>query len=94
MAEIVAHFTNAGVPLEAPGNLPTIRIRRLDTGALVETDTAMVEIGDGNYAFTFATVETLEYSVRANGDPTGSLQVTKAERFAWGSVSGIDEARA
>ena len=47
MAEILAHFTNNGVPLVAPTDLPTIRIRRIDTQALVVTDVNMLEQGDG-----------------------------------------------
>lgn len=84
--EIVAKFTNAGVPLVAPGNLPTIRIRRIDTGALVVTDLAMTELGDGAYRYAFTTSGLLEYSVRADGDPTASGQTTAAERYAFGAV--------
>ena len=47
MPRISAFFTDDGVPLTSPSNAPTIRIRRQDTGALVVTDSAMTEQGDG-----------------------------------------------
>ena len=85
--EVTAFFTNDGVPLTSPGDLPTIRIRRIDTQALVVTDSNMTEIGDGNYSFTFADDSTLEYTARADGDPTVSGQVTPAERYKSGALS-------
>ncbi len=93
MTEVVAHFTNNGVPLVGPGNVPTIRIRRTDTQALVVTDSDMTEIGDGNYSFTFVPSATLEYTIRADGDPTDSGQTTAGERYMFGSLSGVEEAR-
>lgn len=89
MSEIVACFTAAGVPLVAPTDVPTIRIRRIDTQALVITDLAMTEQGDGCFSFTFAPVATLEYSIRADGDPLVGGQLSPSERFAFGSLSGI-----
>ena len=91
MAEIVAHFTNGNVPLTSPGTVPTVRIRRIDTGALVVTDSDMTELGDGSYQFTFAPVATLEYSIRADGDPAAAGQVTPGERYKFGDLSGITE---
>ena len=91
MTEIVAHFTNGNVPLVAPGTVPTIRIRRIDTQALVVTDSAMTEIGDGNFSFTFSPAVTLEYSIRADGDPAAAGQVTAGERFVFGALSGTAE---
>ena len=79
MAEIVAHFTNNGVPLVSPTDAPTIRIRRIDTGALVVTDAAMTELGDGSFRYTFTPVTTLKYSIRADGDPNVTGQVTNSE---------------
>ena len=93
MVEIVAHFTNGNVPLTSPGTVPTIRIRRIDTGALVVTDSDMTELGDGSYQFTFAPVATLEYSIRADGDPAAAGQVTPGERYKFGDLSGITEDR-
>lgn len=88
--EIIAHFTNKGVPLIVPGDVPTIRIRRVDTKALVVTNAAMTEIGDGNYSFIFTLGDPqLDYSVRVDGDPMASGQVTIMERFAWGGIPGI-----
>jgi len=88
MAEILAHFTNGGVPLVGPSPLPTIRIRRTDTGALVITDSNMTEVGDGSFTFTFSPVADVDYAVRADGDPTASGQTTIGERYKFGSVSG------
>lgn len=92
MTEIVASFTNAGVPLTSPANAPTIRIRRTDTQALVVTDQAMTEVGDGNFVYSFTPAVGLEYSVRADGDPTAAGQVTVAERYVFGAFdSEIDD---
>lgn len=73
------------VPLVAPAVVPTIRIRRNDTGALVITDLAMTEVGDGNFVFDFTPpVDGIEYSARANGDPTAIGQSTT--RYVYGPV--------
>lgn len=90
MAEIIAHFTNQGVPLTSPANIPTIRIRRSDTGVLVVTDSAMTELGDGNFRFTFAPAAGLDYAIRADGDPTAAGQVTAQERYTFGSLGSTD----
>lgn len=89
MSEIHACFTAAGVPLVAPTDVPTIRITRMDTQTLVITDSAMTEQGQGCFSFTFAPVATLEYSIRADGDPLVNGQLSAAERFAFGALSGI-----
>lgn len=89
--EVTAFFTNNNVPLTSPGTLPTIRIRRIDTQALVVTDASMTEIGDGNYSFTFTPLEGVEYTVRADGDPLDNGQVKRGERFVAGSLNGDDE---
>jgi len=76
-----------GVPLTAPGDVPTIRIRRLDTQALEVTDAAMTEVGDGLYFYSFApAVDGIEYSVRADGDPAATVQVPAAVRYSYGQV--------
>ncbi len=84
---IVAAFASLGIP--ATGLSATIRIRRTDTQALVITDAAMTEQGDGAYSFDFAPIDGLEYSIRADGGAT----LPNTERFAFGSVSGTTEAR-
>jgi len=85
---IVVGFTNAGVP--AIGLSPTIRIRRTDTQALVVTDVVMTaEQGDGAYSYDFAPVDGLDYSIRVDGTAT----LPDAERYAFGSLSGAEEAR-
>ena len=85
---ITADWESApGVPLVAPANTPTIRIRRHDTGALVVTDLAMTELGDGVFKFDFTPpVEGIEYSVRADGDPTAASQVAAGNRFRYGQA--------
>lgn len=93
MATIVACWTVAGVPLEAPAAAMTIRIRRADTGALVVTDSAMTELGDGCFAFDFSPVDGLDYSIRADGDPAAAGQTSAAERYQFGALSGATEAR-
>lgn len=77
----------AGVPLVAPVTVPTIRIRRNDTQALVVTDVAMTEIGDGNFVYDFnPPVDGIEYSARADGDPLTAGQVPTNQRFVYGPV--------
>jgi hypothetical protein len=85
---ITAYWETApGVPAVGLANVPTVRIRRLDTLALEVTDAAMTEVGDGNYFFSFApAVDGIEYSVRADGDPTAVAQVPAAHRFQSGQV--------
>ena len=85
---ITAYWESApGVPLAAPGVVPTIRIRRLDTNALEVTDAAMTEVGDGNFVFSFApAVDGIEYAARADGDPTAVAQVPAAIRYQSGQV--------
>lgn len=74
-----------GVPLVAPANIPTIRIRRSDTDALVVTDSVMTEVGDGNFKFRLASpVEGIEFVARADGDPTAVTQVPAGIRFQSG----------
>jgi len=93
MPRISAFFTDDGVPLTSPPNAPTLRVRRQDTQALVVTDAAMAEQGDGVFTYDFAEDPTLEYVFRCDGDPLASGQVTAQERYVGGSFSGITEAR-
>lgn len=77
-----------GVPLVAPGVTPTIRVRRLDTNALVVTDAAMTEVGDGVFKYIFPVVAPYKgqsFSGRADGDPTAVTQVPASVRFNTGS---------
>jgi len=93
MPRISALFTNNGVPVTTPANTPTIRIRRQDTQALVVTDAAMTEQGDGLFTYDFSEDPTLEYVFRCDGDPTAAGQTTVYERYVSGSFSGITETR-
>jgi hypothetical protein len=94
MTRVVASWVDDdGAPLTTPATTPTLRIRRADTGALVVTDAAMVEIGGGSFGYEFAEDATLDYTVRADGDPASSGQVNSADRYQYGSISGPTEAR-
>lgn len=87
MAEIVftAYWESAsGTPLTSPGTAPTIRIRRLDTDALVATDLDMTEVGDGLYKYEYTdALNSVEYAARADGDPDDNGQST--QRYQAGS---------
>lgn len=66
---IVAFFTNQGSP--ETGLTPTIRIWDIGAGALVVTDEAMTELGDGFYHFSFAAYdENKDYAIRCDGGNT------------------------
>jgi len=93
MTEVVAHFTNSGSPLTAPAVLPLVDIRRTDTGALVTSAATMFELGGGSFRYTFPATPTLEYSARADGDPTGANSLPLSFRYAFGAFSGIWEER-
>ena len=86
MATFFAAFADIGTPAE--GLSATIRIRRADTQALVVTDSAMTEQGDGGYSFVFSPVDGIDYSVRADGGTT----LSDSDRFVFGSISGATEA--
>ena len=76
-----------GTPLVTPVDLPTIRIRRIDTQALVVTDLAMTEVGDGIFVFNFTPpVEGIEYAARSDGDPNATGQVPGRARYRYGNV--------
>ena len=90
--DIVAFVTNNDAPLTSPTDEPTIRIRRLDTGALVVTDQDMTEIGDGLWSYSFDESSLLTYGVRVDADPAASSQVTAAERY-YSAIVGPDLAR-
>ncbi len=64
--ELVAFFTDAGVPAAAMSPTPTIRIRRISDQTLVVTDALMTNIGDGFYNYQFTDFDPgEEYAVRA-----------------------------
>ncbi len=89
---VVAFFTNDAVPLTAPSQAPTVRIRRADTGALVVTDAAMTNIGDGLFAYDHTVTISAPHTWRADGDPTAAGQVTAQERYVAGSFSNLEDA--
>lgn len=79
--------TAPGVSLVSPAVAPTVRIRRVDTNALVVTDAAMLEVGEGVFTYNFIPVDkALTYSVVADGDPTAVLQVPAVIRKQSGLV--------
>jgi len=67
--QILGFWTKLGVP--QVGLTPTIRVRRVDTAALIVTDAAMVEIGDGFYRYNFDSGAgfdgSLDYAIRMDG---------------------------
>lgn len=76
MTAIAVTTMLAGQPVNALADDPEIRIRRLDTGALVITDDPMTDQGgDGLYTFAFAPVAGLEYSFLIDADPSATGQV-------------------
>ena len=87
MAEIVftAYWESAvGTPMTSPATAPTIRIRRLDTDALVVTNGDMTEVGDGLYKYAYTdALNSVEYAARADGDPAAAGQST--QRYQAGS---------
>ncbi|MCP4897293.1 MAG: hypothetical protein GY906_10015, partial [bacterium] len=85
MTTIVAGFTTQGEP--ALGLSPTIRIRRTDTQALVVTDAAMTEQGDGMYSYDFAQDPTLKYAIRSDGTDV----LPTVERYVFGSLGAIED---
>ena len=87
MAELTAGITQPdGTPLVAPADAPEIQIRRTDTQAIVQAFTAMTEIGDGNFSFTFAPLSTLEYTFTVDADPNATGQA--APRYFFGAIGG------
>ena len=89
MAELTAFITNAGVPLVAPVDAPTIEIRRSDTQAIVQAAIAMTDQANGLWSFTFAITNTaLDFTFQVDADPNGTGQVTNRERFYGGSFGG------
>ena len=72
MPQLITLFTDKGTP--ELGLSATIRIRRLDTDALVVTDSAMTEVGDGLYRFNFDSGAgfdpELDYAFRMDGTVT------------------------
>ena len=79
--QILAIFTESSVPKESLE--PTISIWRLDTNALAVEDAAMVEVGNGQYSYDFATWDrSIDYSVICD-----SVTLTGSERYAYSSIS-------
>ena len=73
-----AYFANAGVP--ATGLAATVRIRDLSTNALVVTDAAMTEVGDGFYKYDFVAYDSAkDYAIRADGGAT----LADSERYSY-----------
>ena len=84
---ITAFYTNDGAP--ATGLSPTVRIRRVSDNALVITDAAMSEVGDGWYKYDYSAYdEELDYAIRCDGGSS----LTNADRYKYaGNESYIDD---
>jgi hypothetical protein len=79
---ISSPFTNAGVP--QIGLFPTIRIRKISDNALVVTDAAMIEVGEGWYKYDFVGYDPVEgYTIRCDGG--AGLPVNERYTFAGNS---------
>jgi len=77
---ITAFFSDGGTP--KTGLSPTIRIRNVDSTALVVTDAAMTEVGDGWYKYNFTSYnEENTYSFRADGTST----LSGSDRYVFGT---------
>jgi len=84
---IIAFFTESGIPRTALS--PTIRIRTVADNALVVTDAAMSEVGDGFYKYDFAQYTgSVDYAIRCDG--TNAL--TGSERYTFaGNENYVDD---
>lgn len=89
-----AFFSDDGTP--ATGLSPTIRVRRIDTGALVVTDAAMTEVGDGWYNFDFTSLfdaAIADYAIRADGGAGIGIE----DRYVFGTLDAtgfkVDQVR-
>jgi len=81
MQQVLAVFTEDAVG--KTGLSPTIKIYRLDTGAVVVNGEAMTEIGEGQYVYNFAAWDSsINYSVICD-----SVALTGNERYAYSSIS-------
>lgn len=82
---ILSYFSAEGVP--STGLSPTIKIRDVVDGSLLVSESAMSEVGDGFYRYTFSQYNvTGTYSIRADGGKTlgasDRFQVAGNESFA------------
>lgn len=94
MAELTVFIvTPAGAPLTGPAgaNIPEIEITRIDTQVVVQAFTDMTEIGSGNYSFTFAPTDGIDYTFTVDADPAAIGQASP--RYFGGTISGAANAR-
>jgi len=83
---ITSYFSDAGVP--ATGLTASIRIRNATTNALIVTDAAMTEVGDGFYKYDFAGyVSGIEYIMRADG----GAGLSGADRYSCGGNDTVTD---
>lgn len=77
---ITTFFTENGSP--KTGLSATIRIRNVSSTALVITDEAMTEVGDGFYKYSFTSYDnTIDYVIRAEGGAT----LSDTDRYVFSS---------
>jgi hypothetical protein len=80
---ITAYFSSSGTP--ATSLSPTIRIRLVSTGALVVTDDAMTEVGDGWYKYVYTSfVPGIDYTIQCDGTST----LSGYDRYVVASTAG------
>jgi len=82
---IASCFTENGEP--ALGLSPIVNIRDISTGALVITDAAMTEKGDGFYAYDFVGYdEEKDYAIKAD-----SVTLIGTDRYEFASTGEYNE---
>jgi hypothetical protein len=82
---IVSFFEESGDP--ALGLSPIINIRDVSDGSLVITGGAMIEKGDGSYAYDFVGYDdTKDYVVRSD-----SVTLSGTDRYSYGSTGEYNE---
>ena len=83
---ILSMFTSSGSP--ASSLTPTVRVRNVATNALVATDAAMLEVGDGWYKYDFTTYDPLlDYAIRCDG----GAALPSGERYAFAGTEDTGE---
>lgn len=84
---VLAFFTDNDGPVT--GLSPTVRIRDLSDGSLAVTDAALIEKGDGHYAYEFTAYDyTKDYAIRVDGG--ASLSNTFRYKYS-GNENFVDD---
>ena len=87
MAELIVRVMNGTTPAPGLADDPEITIRRTDTGAAVVSGSAMTDLGDGLYRFSFTPSGVLNYGWVVDADPNVTGQVPSQSRHYDGVLS-------